>query len=452
MRLIIVGAGYCGTMLAAQLLRRSSASLDITLVEQSGRYGPGIAYHPGDDELILNVVAERMGASPADIGEFQRWCVESGAKRNAKPGEFLPRSLYALYLTSLLRDAQSRASAACRLKLLSAEVVDAHSDPTGAHVRLRNGDVLDAQAVVFALGNLPARRAFPELPESHFTFDPWRATGWRSILPTRTVLVIGSGLTAVDILSSLIRSGHQGPLLCVSRHGLMSRVRVDPPEQVAVNAERFLRCRTMRDVVATFREEVDRIGNWQSAVDTLRPHIPTIWRKLPSDEQKRFLRHLASIWNAYCHRMPQQTAELISKGVAAKQLQITAGRVLSAELVEGRVRATVLRRGSAAPEDILVDHIVDCRGSPDNPRKVDSDLIRSLLASEQIAVHPSGVGLACDESGYRLLNPATGQSRFYVLGNALRGERWESTAVPQLRGQTVELADLLLRSSERALS
>jgi len=43
--LVIVGAGFCGTVLAANLLRRPpSDATDIVLAERGGAIGRGVAY------------------------------------------------------------------------------------------------------------------------------------------------------------------------------------------------------------------------------------------------------------------------------------------------------------------------------------------------------------------------------------------------------------------------
>ena len=51
----IIGGGYSGTILAAQLARRGIAS---ALVDGSGRLGRGVAYSTTEPAHLLNVRAE----------------------------------------------------------------------------------------------------------------------------------------------------------------------------------------------------------------------------------------------------------------------------------------------------------------------------------------------------------------------------------------------------------
>src|SRR5688500_4283933 len=65
----IVGGGFSGTMLAAQLARRGIGSL---LIEGGGRAGLGAAYSTDEPAHVLNVRAEGMSAWPDDPDDFAR--------------------------------------------------------------------------------------------------------------------------------------------------------------------------------------------------------------------------------------------------------------------------------------------------------------------------------------------------------------------------------------------
>src|SRR3954447_10981002 len=102
-RVLIVGGGASGVLLAAHLLRDRQAPIVVTIVEQREDLGAGIAYSTKPDHL-LNVRASNMSAYADDEEHFVRWL-----KANAPPGphpadplHFAPRHLYRGYLTSLL--------------------------------------------------------------------------------------------------------------------------------------------------------------------------------------------------------------------------------------------------------------------------------------------------------------------------------------------------------------
>ncbi|HZB68784.1 MAG TPA: FAD/NAD(P)-binding protein, partial [Sphingomicrobium sp.] len=90
----IVGGGFSGTMLAAQLARRGVGSL---LIEGGGRTGHGVAYSTDEPAHVLNVRAESMSAWPDDPDHF--------ARASGDPKGFAERRGFGRYLRSILAEA-----------------------------------------------------------------------------------------------------------------------------------------------------------------------------------------------------------------------------------------------------------------------------------------------------------------------------------------------------------
>ena len=103
MRIVIVGGGCSGMLVAFQLLRKGFRD-SLTIVEPRAELGRGLAYSTTFDGHLLNVPAERMSALPEQPSHFLEWLRGCGFP-NAAPGVFAPRRLYGEYLGSLLRDA-----------------------------------------------------------------------------------------------------------------------------------------------------------------------------------------------------------------------------------------------------------------------------------------------------------------------------------------------------------
>src|SRR5689334_25025588 len=94
----IVGGGFSGTILAAQLARRGIESI---LIEGSGRAGKGVAYSTTEPAHLLNVRAEGMSALAGDPGHFARRFEAEGGE----PRGFAQRRLFGRYLGELLDEA-----------------------------------------------------------------------------------------------------------------------------------------------------------------------------------------------------------------------------------------------------------------------------------------------------------------------------------------------------------
>jgi uncharacterized NAD(P)/FAD-binding protein YdhS len=152
--IVIVGGGYCGTVLVANLLRRPPPGpTRLVLIERTGVLGRGVAYADREFPYLLNVPASRMSANSAAPNEFlefvQRRIPGAGGE------DFLPRALYGEYLQEFLMAAQLSAPPNIRLDVLHGEVTNVRrlERHLPLQVELRDGRKLTADDVVLALGN-----------------------------------------------------------------------------------------------------------------------------------------------------------------------------------------------------------------------------------------------------------------------------------------------------------
>ena len=64
----VIGGGFTGTTLAAQLVRHTDASYSLIVIERTGLPGRGVAYGTECNSHLLNVPAKDMSAFPEDRG------------------------------------------------------------------------------------------------------------------------------------------------------------------------------------------------------------------------------------------------------------------------------------------------------------------------------------------------------------------------------------------------
>src|SRR5271168_2255134 len=443
-RVAIVGGGAAG-VLAAVHLRRGTPDAQITLIDASGRPGCGAAYGTDDPTHLLNVPAPRMSAWPDDPEHFSRWLDE----RAVTPAEsFAPRLAYGRYLQDQLVTADVR--------IESAEVIGlTPSQP--ARLALNDGRELSADSVVLASGRplsgMPdsLERAFaPVLAEGadgRVVLDPW-APGALAALGARrpvSVLVIGSGLTGVDVALHLTARGTAVTLL--SRHGALPRrfratgAPTELPHVDALPAEvslEQLRAALAADLAHAREASLD----WRQVIDAVRPRTARLWRSLGWEDQRRFLREDLRQWDILRHRMPPTIADAVHAAIDSGQLNIEAGEVADVslrgsgvELVVTTSDRSVRRRGDA---------VVVAAGAAWDRRSLHrSTLWENLLATDVASLHPCGVGVRLDADGY-LIDGAGGTVPDIVcLGSIRQGEEWETTAIPEIRAQAAAIADLL---------
>ncbi len=348
------------------------------LVERAGRVAEGIAYSTTSKRHLLNVPARSMSAFQDDPGHFVRWLAGRGLPGAAD--EFMPRALYGRYLRETLWP-QGEDGASPRLGTVLADVVDVTSGPQGHELVLDTGHTIAAKAVVLSTGTL--MRQFPASlcgATSHprCIANPWAHDALAGIPPSATVTLLGSGLTAIDVLLALQESGHRGPVHAISRHGLLPRAHKaaapgsGPWERLCRDLEgsevRSL-LHQVRQIVAAPQPNGAEAGgaeaggaDWRDMVDALRPEIPRLWSRLSGEEQLRFRRHLERFWNVYRHRMAPPVAQAVDELQSSGIFFVHAGAVDAVEEVGATLHLQVKLRARPRPYAWRTDWLVNCTG------------------------------------------------------------------------------------------
>jgi len=447
----IVGGGASGTLLAIQLLRQARSAVRVALVDRAGAFARGVAFGTQDPAHLLNVRAERMSALPDDPDHFVRWLsrLEPGAGSEA----FAPRRRYGRYLEATLEEAR-RAGRRLggRVDLVEAEVSAIEAGPRGLALSLLGDGRISSPAVVLALGlpppPFPAVAGHRILGTRLYAHSPWSRDALAGLPVEAPVLLLGSGLTMVDVALTLRETGHRGAVLALSRHGLLPRAHgVVHPTPVAVDlagatgrlSQLVRLVRAAAEAVAAQAEGAD----WRSAVDAVRAHAQALWRELPEQERRRFLRHVRPFWDVHRHRAPPQAALAIDALRASGQLRVEAGRLVALEQVGGVVEARWRLRGGGDGGGRF-SRIVNCTGPALAHDPLATPLVASLLTARLARPHPLGLGL--DTEGVGALLDAEGRpsDRLFAMGPMRRGELWETTAVLEIREQAAALARHLL--------
>ncbi|ADB50850.1 FAD/NAD(P)-binding protein [Conexibacter woesei] len=440
---VIVGAGCAGTLTAVNLLRNAEGPPRVVLVERSGTFGPGVAYGTRDERHRLNVAAERMSAFDDEPAHFARW-----VQREIGPqprGAYVRRAHFGAYLRDLLADAAAEAARAMpprRLERVTGEAVDVETTDAGAAVVLADGRRLAADHVVLALGPLPAvaPTALPDDPR--VIADPWAPGALADAGDRQTSLVVGSGLTGVDVALSLCGAGPRSRVIAISRGGCLPFDQLPglrdaapaPPPPDDVNVE------TLERWLGRHVRDAQRAGHdWRDAIDGVRPHVQRLWQSLPITERRRFVRQRSRAWELRRHRMAPETAAQVRDLLADGRLLVRAGRLVAVRALRETVEVLV----TSAPEELRtlrVDRVVICTGPGTDVRGTPSRLPRALLARGVASVDPLALGLRATPGGALLSADDRPQPRLHVLGPLRRGELWETTAVPEIRTQAATIA------------
>lgn len=434
---IIAGGGFSGTLLAINLLRQNTP---VVLVERNDRQlARGLAFGTRQPDHLLNVRASNMSAFPDDPGHFLRWM---GFSDKEQANRFVPRLSYGLYLREILLGALADAGA--RATLISGEVTQVRPGGRSCMVELADGAVLLGAALVLALGNLPPNRipAFHDLPESLLVENPWSDEAYAQAERLQHVLLLGTGLTAVDVVLSLQSAGFTGRITALSRRGLRPLDHaVTGPEVVRITIPQQRGAR----LIAQVRRRAAEVG-WRAAVDELRPHTQDLWRRHSADEQRRLLRHARPYWDVHRHRLAPAVAARIDALTGAGRLAFHAGKVRSAAPTDGGVAVSWRPRNSAGVEQVVVDRIINCTGPDGDLARSSNALVKGLLESGLVRPDAHRLGLDVDRLGRVFDAGGRAQGQLYAVGPLTKGEAWEMVAVPDIRRQVWDLARHLSNS------
>ncbi|MET0361133.1 MAG: FAD/NAD(P)-binding protein [Sphingobium sp.] len=434
----IIGAGLSGTLLAINLLRYGHGRI-ILIERRSDRLARGVAFGTDNPQHLLNVRVSNMSAFPDDPGHFARWL---GPSASNGLNRFVERRTYGAYVRQLLDEATDAHPG--RLQVVAGEAIGASRGTTGWHIMLAEGGTVDADMLVLAQGNFPPASlpAFEQISAAHYFADPWAGGMEEGLTRDDVVLVIGSGLTAVDVVLTMNDKGFQGKIIALSRRGLRPRGHAsvgpvaDKADRPSLDGSRL---------VGHVRKRAKDVG-WRTAIDELRPHTQDLWRRMDIATRRRFLRHLRPYWDVHRHRLAPTVEHKVDALQMENRLRFVAGKVTSAVENGGGVTVEWRSRRTDIRHRVTVKRIINCTGPVSDLTLCDDPLIADLHRRGYIAPAPLGLGLDVNAGGQLRSADGRVQADLLAVGPMTRGECWEIVAVPDIRQQVWSLARRLCHS------
>ena len=337
-----------------------------------------------------------MSAFPDIPSDLVEWARRTGRQPDAQA--FLPRRDYAVYLRETLdrlrddrlsfRAERVRDIAAGRRRLRAARE-RRPDDP-----RQRGGPG----------PRQPAARAARSSTASRFPRPagtcPTRGTsvGSTTLAPDAVVVLVGSGLTAVDTAITLLEDAPDRRVVMVSRHGLLPAAHVEqsstawlsPIPSGPLTADQL--ADLLRDqVAAAARQGVD----WRPVVDGLRAPTQGLWMRLDLDERRRFLSTYARAWEIRRHRMAPEIAARLDRYRDEGRLQVLDGGL--AGLTDHVLRCEV--ELPALPDTLFADAVVNCTGPMTDISRSTDPLLGALVRRGLVTPDPLRLGVVVHAPG-----------------------------------------------------
>lgn len=487
MDIAIIGGGAAAVGLLDALAATADAGEPgtITVFEPSLRLWRGRAYGPDLDSVLVNTPPAIMSIRSGDFGHYAAWLGERGTDHTDEllGQPLVPRALYGEYLVHSAEKAVAALGEQGRqVRVVAGHVTDVVR--SGARLLLRTDDAHDgtgpstheyeATHVVLCVGGGTPPDLYGLAGAPGFTVDPYPLADTLARVPAESdVAVIGSGLTAVDVVVSLAARGHTGGIALLSRSGVLPHVWQRPngrrPQQVTVDHVTRLHQEqgivTLDDLVDLLRAELGdegedfdafaaellatetddpvrrlrdqlaavadpRIGRrvLQEAAHTVGPYA---WRLLAESDRTRLRQHLRTAVSVASPMIPGNASVLLRLLESGRLTVVPGVRAITPE--DGRFR--IRRDGGDRTAEFVVNAV---NPPPQAIPEAARGLVRSLTAGGLAALHPSG-GLVPSDP------------RVHVVGDLAGGGPFLTSSIPGLAAQAARTAQALRASSAQPL-
>jgi uncharacterized NAD(P)/FAD-binding protein YdhS len=400
---VIVGGGFTGACAAIQLVRASKVRLLITIIESNERLGRGLAYSAVDPDHRLNAPSFVHSIIPDDAWHFTRWCLANDIvgrdpqALRADGSAYIRRSDFARYIEDTVRQHADWPATGSRIVHVRDQAVSASVSGANLQVQTARGRSVQADMILLATGN-PTPRLQPPFAASlaahpSIIENPLDTDRLYAMPPDAHVLLIGSGLTALDVLSTLVRRDHRGDIVVISRRGLKPKPQgtmpaafagvftsdiVDklPPrvmlDRILAPAPEFMTqaavTPTVRGYLQALRARIKEVelqgGNWYQPFDDLREAVWQVWPKLPTKEKRRFLRKMRTWYDVHRFRSPPQNEEMVRAAEAQGRIRFLAARVQSVAPVASSPSIVIALKpfGRVHAQTEVFDVVINCTG------------------------------------------------------------------------------------------
>lgn len=424
----IAGGGFAALACLAHLVRFAKSPLSICVIAPEGFETFGPAYSTPRPEHLLNVRTVQMGLYADGSDGFFAW---SGEK---DPDGYLPRMRFGAYLKDKYHSLRREAAA----KNISIDIVKSKVDNIVnlGHLQLDcfTGPLLAHYAILATGNSFP-----PQDVGARYIENVWHYDFSKLPAETETVTLIGTGLTAVDILISLHETKWNGKILCYSGNGRFPRphpVKFEKEKIPAFTPDMFKDMR-LSGLMHEIRRQVKLLSggakDWAYVFYALRPIVPQIWRALSLTDRVRALEKYLWVWNIHRHRDAAYLDAIVKAAEKEGRLSFRRSKVTAAEEESDGVTLT-LRLPDGTKETVRTALAFRCTGP--SYRASTQTLQKNLLAQNMVQEHETGFGLACDDS-------LCVAEHIYAVGPLLFGEYLETTAVPEIRTQAAKVAETL---------
>lgn len=472
----IIGGGAVGVSILYQLIKKNIdtyyiSGLEINIFEKNLSIGRGLAYGHDSEINLLNRPIETMSAVHGNQNDFIDWLSNNNHWKKSYPnihidknkGNFLPRSLFGMYLESLFADSLEIAkNNGIKINIIYDEVINLQKNKNKFFVVTKNGNSYLSHSVVLALGQTNSRH-YDHLKLTNKYFEsPYPTTLVRNEIPKNaSIAIIGSRLSAIDSAIALCESGHQGEITFISRNGYLPSVRphgifnyklkiltaknIDELSHFGatniklkqivklLEKEFYLATGKSQSIKEWFSRPKDPILYlknelfnldchdsiiWQSIMIAMNNVIELIWHKLSNQDKKIFIKRYRSRWMAYRVGIPLQNAKKILSLMESGK--ITSVNSLNSISYNKNIEKFVIQFNSNSTNKIF-EYAINATGSCSEIKNSQSSLLLNMMKNGFLQPSQFG-GMNVDFSSSKIIDRnGVADDNLYAIGTLTEG-------------------------------
>jgi uncharacterized NAD(P)/FAD-binding protein YdhS len=278
-----------------------------------------------------------------------------------------------------------------------------------------------------------------------YNFQPITA-----IEPRKPVILLGSGLTAVDTALTLLQANPHRTIDMISRRGLVPQAhRHAAPRELGPLPREIQPGVGLRRLVRVLRKHIAAQGapelHWRDALNSLRPITQSLWQQCSPRDRQQFLRYVQPYWDNHRHRTAPDAHRAIEDAMERGVLRIHSGRIRDLSPHEDGVIMHYLPRGGGVnPRRLKGAYVINCTGPSTRLAQAGDSLVAQLFDRGTIRSDALGLGLEVSEEMQPIAKDGSTTHGLFYIGPLLKGNYWEATTVPELRRFVEHLAAHLL--------
>ncbi len=393
----IVGGGASG-VIAALALCEQNTYIAITIFESGMHLGRGLAYQSEELTRLLNVPVEKMSAYENQPNHFAEWVLnQHPILLESAHFPYVPRSIFGNYLQDLIRQMP-------QVQWVRERASDIQFRSEQWHI-LTDGDrTFTFDKCIIATGYQREISIPWSHPNSKFIRSAHAADSIDDVAPNDPVIIVGAGLTAIDMWRDLRTSGHRGVIHMISRRGRLPLSHLDTHPQGEFRIGQAKSPRQVMRLARVWQEQ--RQLPWPHIANLLRPQAQSIWQSWTPRERQQFIRHIKPYWEIIRHRVPATIAQELNIELMLGRLVLQRGYIDSISQDKKNLKLHAHQYSKCF--SLEGSHIFLATGAPIDPRFSELESLES--------------------------------SSLHFIGPVQKPRLWESTAIPEIRQQAQLLA------------